>query len=61
MENTNLVIKPEQEAVIINERIRANGQAAVNAVCAIGRDLRRMKIEGLYTHLGYDSFEEYAE
>lgn len=61
MENTNLVAKPEQEAVIINERIRANGQAAVNAVCAIGRDLRRMKIEGLYTHLGYDSFEEYAE
>ena len=61
MENTNLLVKPEQEAVIINERIRANGQAAVNAVCAIGRDLRRMKIEGLYTHLGYDSFEEYAE
>lgn len=61
MESANLVIKPEQEAVIINERIRANGQAAVNAVCAIGRDLRRMKIEGLYTHLGYDSFEEYAE
>lgn len=61
MESTNLVIKPEQEAVFLNERIRANGQAAVNAVCAIGRDLRRMKIEGLYKHLGYDSFEEYAE
>lgn len=61
MEGTNLVIKPEQEAVFLNERIRANGQAAVNAVCAIGRDLRRMKIEGLYTHLGYDSFEEYAD
>lgn len=61
MESTNLVIKPEQEAVFLNERIRANGQAAVNAVCAIGRDLRRMKIEGLYTHLGYDSFEDYAE
>lgn len=61
MENTNLAVKPEQEAVFLNERIRANGQAAVNAVCAIGRDLRRMKIEGLYTHLGYDSFEEYAE
>lgn len=61
MESTNLAVKPEQEAVFLNERIRANGQAAVNAVCAIGRDLRRMKIEGLYTHLGYDSFEEYAE
>ncbi len=61
MESTNLAVKPEQEAVFLNERIRANGQAAVNAVCAIGRDLRRMKIEGLYTHLGYDTFEEYAE
>lgn len=61
MESTNLAMKPEQEVVFLNERIRANGQAAVNAVCAIGRDLRRMKIEGLYTHLGYESFEDYAE
>jgi len=61
MESTNLVIKPEQEAVIINERIRANGQAAVTAVCAVGRDLRRMKIEELYKYLGYTSFEEYTE
>lgn len=61
MESTNLAIKPEQEAVIINERIRANGQAAVTAVCAVGRDLRRMKIEELYKYLGYTSFEEYTE
>lgn len=61
MESTNLVIKPEQEAVIINERIRANGQAAVTAVCAVGRDLRRMKIEELYKYLGYTSFEEYTD
>lgn len=61
MESANLAIKPEQEAVFLNERIKANGQAVVNAVYAIGRDLRRMKNEGLYTHLGYDSFEEYAE
>lgn len=61
MESTNLAINPEQEAVFLNERIRANGQAAVNAVCAIGRDLRRMKIEGLYKHLGYETFEDYAE
>lgn len=61
METNNLVMKPNQEALILNERIRANGQAAVNAVCAIGRDLRRMKIEELYTYLGYATFEEYAE
>lgn len=50
-----------QEAITITERIRANGQIAVNAVCAIGKDLRTMKIQGLYTHIGYENFEDYAE
>ena len=48
-------------AIQITERIRANGRTAVNAVCAIGEDLRTMKIDGLYTELGYDDFESYAE
>ena len=48
-------------AIQITERIRANGRTAVNAVCAIGEDLRTMKIDGLYTELGYESFENYAE
>lgn len=61
MESTNLIIKPEQEAVIINERIRANGQVAVTAVCAVGKDLRQMKAKGLFKYLGYETFEEYAE
>lgn len=48
-------------AIQITERIRANGRTAVNAVCAIGEDLRTMKIDGLYTELGYEDFESYAE
>ena len=48
-------------AIQITERIKANGRTAVNAVCAIGKDLRTMKIEKLYTQLGYDEFEDYAE
>lgn len=48
-------------AIQITERIRANGRTAVNAVCAIGEDLRTMKIDGLYTELGYEDFERYAE
>ena len=48
-------------AIQITERIRANGRTAVNAVCAIGKDLRTMKIDKLYTELGYEEFEEYAE
>lgn len=48
-------------AIQITERIRANGRTAVNAVCAIGEDLRTMKIDNLYTELGYETFEDYAE
>jgi DNA repair exonuclease SbcCD ATPase subunit len=59
--NTEIMLKPEQEAVLITERIKDYGKAAVNAVCNIGRELRRMKIEGLYVHLGYETFEEYTE
>ena len=61
MEENNIMLQPNEEAVMLNERIKSNGQIAVNAVCNIGRDLRRMKIEELYTYLGYGSFEEYAE
>lgn len=61
METQNMIIQPDREAFILNDRIRANGQTAVTAVCAIGRDLRRMKVEELYTYLGYESFEDYAE
>lgn len=59
--NTERMLSPEQEAVVITERIKDYGRAAVNAICNIGKDLRRMKIEGLYTHLGYETFEDYAE
>lgn len=48
-------------AVQITERIRANGRTAVNAVCAIGKDLRTMKIDNLFPELGYETFEDYAE
>lgn len=48
-------------AVMITERIKSNGRAAVNAVCMIGKDLRTMKIDKLYTSLGYAEFEDYAE
>ena len=56
-----LILQPQQEAVMVTERIRANGKIAANAVCNIGKDLRYMKIEELYKHIGYDTFEDYAE
>ena len=61
MNNNEVMLRPEQEAFLITERIKDYGKIAVNAVCNIGKDLRRMKIENLYVHLGYDNFEDYAE
>lgn len=61
MNNNEVMLRPEQEAFLITERIKDYGRIAVNAVCNIGKDLRRMKTENLYVHLGYDSFEDYAE
>ena len=55
------VLTTMERAVQITERIKANGRIAVNAVCSIGKDLRTMKIDELYTELGYENFEDYAE
>ena len=52
---------PEARAQLLTERIKENGSTAARAVWAIGRDLRTMKAEELYTELGYETFEEYAE
>lgn len=52
---------PEARAQLLTERIKENGSTAARAVWAIGRDLRAMKAEELYTELGYETFEEYAE
>lgn len=60
-EETGISIRPEQEAVMLTERIKANGRLAVTAVCDIGKDLRRMKVENLFTRLGYENFEDYAK
>lgn len=54
-------LSPVARAVQITERIRANGRIAANAVCEICKDLRTMKIDKLYTELGYQEFEEYAK
>lgn len=61
MNNNEVMLLPEQEAFLITERIKDYGKVAVNAVCNIGKDLRRMKTENLFVHLGYESFEDYAE
>lgn len=60
-EGIEATMAPEARAQLLTERIKENGSTAARAVWAIGRDLRTMKAEELYTELGYETFEEYAE
>ena len=59
--DTESGMPPMARAMLLTERIKENGSTAANAVWAIGRDLRTMKAEELFTELGYDTFEDYAE
>lgn len=59
--DTESGMPPMARAMLLTERIKENGSTAARAVWAIGRDLRTMKAEELFTELGYDTFEDYAE
>lgn len=59
--DTESGMPPMARAMLLTERIKENGSTAARAVWAIGRDLRTMKAEELFTELGYETFEEYAE
>lgn len=50
-----------QKAYDTHARILANGQVMARALVDVGHDLKTMRDEGLYTELGYDTFEEYAK
>ena len=50
-----------QKAYDTHARILANGQVMARALVDVCHDLKTMRDEGLYTELGYDTFEEYAE
>lgn len=50
-----------QKAYDTHARILANGQVMARALVDVCHDLKTMRDEGLYTELGYNTFEEYAE
>lgn len=58
MENS---LTAKQKAFDTHARILANGQVLSNTLVEICKDLKSMRDERLYTELGYDSFEDYAE
>ena len=58
---TQEVTPTTQKAYDTHARILANGQVMARALVDVCHDLKTMRDEGLYTELGYDTFEEYAE
>lgn len=52
---------PQERAALLNSRINANTQLAAESLVAVGRDLKAMRDEKLYTEFGCETFEEYCE
>ncbi len=50
-----------EEAYSIHQRILTNGKIVQSALLDMCKDLKRMRDEGLYQELGYDTFEDYSE
>lgn len=49
------------EAYQIHSRIITNGKIVQSALIDMCKDLKRMRDEGLYLELGYETFEDYSE
>lgn len=56
-----ITLNRQQEAAAITARIELNKENVVRSLLNIGKDLRQMKVENLYTQLGYETFEDYTE
>lgn len=51
----------QNRAAQLTQRILANGSIAANSMIEMGRDLKTVRDERLFTELGFGSFEEYCE
>lgn len=56
-----LTTQRQEQAVLLHNRILANGRLAAEALVGMCKDLKQMRDDGLYSELGYESFENYAE
>lgn len=52
---------PQTRAAMLNSRIIANAKIAAESLVMVGRDLKAMRDEKLYTELGCDTFEDYCD
>lgn len=51
----------QNRAAQLTQRILVNGSIAANSMIEMGRDLKTVRDERLFTEMGYENFEEYCE
>lgn len=51
----------QNRAAQLTQRIMANGRIAASSMIEMGRDLKTVRDERLFTEMGYENFEEYCE
>lgn len=59
--DTSISTERQDRAAQLTQRILANGSIAANSMIEMGRDLKTVRDERLFTELGFGSFEEYCE
>lgn len=51
----------QNRAAQLTQRIMVNGKIAASSMIEMGRDLKTVRDERLFTEMGYENFEEYCE
>lgn len=59
--DTSISTERQDRAAQLTQRIMANGKIAASSMIEMGRDLKTVRDERLFTELGFGSFEEYCE
>lgn len=59
--DTSISTERQDRAAQLTQRIMANGKIAASSMIEMGRDLKAVRDERLFTELGFGSFEEYCE
>ena len=59
--NAQISSERQDRAAKLTQQIIANGKIAASSMIEMGRDLKTVRDERLFTELGFESFEEYCE
>ena len=59
--DTSISTERQDRAAQLTQRIMANGKIAASSMIDMGRDLKAVRDERLFTEMGYENFDEYCE